>query len=40
MESANDRQAHERTDGSFVGLLNWSVPRLFVITLFLNFRIS
>ena len=40
MESANDMKAHERTYGSFVGLLKWSVPSLFVITLFLIFIIS
>ena len=37
MESANDMKAHERTYGSFVGLLKWSVPSLFVITLVLIF---
>ena len=33
MESANDMKAHERTYGSFVGLLKWSVPLTALITL-------
>lgn len=26
MESANDMKAHNRTYGSFIGLLKWTVP--------------
>lgn len=33
MDSANDRKAHEKTYGSFIGMLKWSVPLLAVITL-------
>jgi hypothetical protein len=40
MASANDMKAHEKTYGSFVGLLKWSVPLLFVITLLIIFLIS
>ena len=40
MESANDMKAHEKTYGSFVELLKWSVPALFAITLFIIFIIS
>ena len=32
MESANDRKAHEKTYGSFIGMLKWVVPLLAVIT--------
>ena len=40
MESANDMKAHEKTYGSFTGLLKWSVPALFVLTLIVIFLIS
>lgn len=33
MGSANDMQAHERTYGSFIGMLKWSVPLVAVLTL-------
>ena len=32
MESANDRKAHEKTYGSFIGMLKWVVPLLAVVT--------
>lgn len=32
METANDRKAHEKTYGSFIGMLKWVVPLLAVIT--------
>ncbi len=32
MESANDRKAHARTYGSFIGMLKWSVPLIAIIT--------
>lgn len=32
MDSANDRKAHEKTYGSFIGMLKWVVPLLAVIT--------
>ncbi|MDG6078741.1 aa3-type cytochrome c oxidase subunit IV [Erythrobacter litoralis] len=31
MESANDRKAHARTYGSFIGMLKWSVPLIVAI---------
>ena len=33
MESANDLQALNRTYGSFISMLKWSVPLIAVITL-------
>ncbi|MBX7541076.1 aa3-type cytochrome c oxidase subunit IV [Qipengyuania sphaerica] len=32
MESANDRKAHEKTYGSFIAMLKWTIPLLAVIT--------
>ncbi|EDL48915.1 aa3-type cytochrome c oxidase subunit IV [Erythrobacter sp. SD-21] len=32
MNSANDRKAHEKTYGSFIGMLKWTVPLLAVVT--------
>lgn len=40
MESANDRKAHEKTYGSFIGMLKWTVPLLAVITAFVVLMIS
>jgi len=40
MQSANDMKAHEKTYGSFVGLLKWSVPALFVLTMLIVFVIA
>lgn len=33
MESANDMKAHNRTYGSFIGLLKWTVPIIALTTL-------
>ena len=33
MESANDHKARNRTYGSFISMLKWSVPLIAVITL-------
>jgi hypothetical protein len=33
MKSANDHKAHNRTYGSFISMLKWSVPLIAVITL-------
>ena len=40
MDSANDRKAHEKTYGSFIGMLKWSVPLLAVITLVIVLMIA
>lgn len=40
MESANDMKTHENTYGSFVGMLKWSVPLLFVLVMLVIFLIS
>lgn len=40
MESANDMKTHEKTYGSFVGLLKWTVPALFVAVMLIIFLIS
>ena len=39
-ETANDMKAHERTYGSFIGLLKWAVPILAIVTLFVILIIS
>ncbi len=33
MASANDMKAAEKTYGSFIGLIKWSVPVIAIITL-------
>lgn len=40
MASANDMKAHEKTYGSFIGLLKWTVPALAVLTLLIIIVIS
>ena len=40
MDSANDRKAHEKTYGSFIGMLKWSVPLLAVITVVIVLMIA
>ena len=40
METANDRKAHEKTYGSFIGMLKWVVPLLAVITAVIVLLIS
>ncbi len=40
MESANDMKAHEKTYGSFIGLLQWTVPAIAVIALLVVLIIS
>lgn len=31
METANDSKAHEKTYGSFIGMLKWAVPLIVAI---------
>jgi len=40
MGSANDMNTHEKTYGSFVGMIKWSVPLLFVLVMLVIFLIS
>ena len=39
-DTANDMPAHERTYGSFVGLLKWVVPVIAIVALFVVLIIS
>jgi hypothetical protein len=39
-ETANDMKAHEKTYGSFIGLVKWTVPVIAVIALFVVLIIS
>jgi hypothetical protein len=40
MDSANDMKAHQRTYGSFTGLLKWTVPFLAIVALLVILIIS
>ena len=40
MDSANDMKAHQKTYGSFTGLLKWSVPLLAIVALLVILIIS
>lgn len=40
METANNLKDHEKTYGSFVGLLKWAVPVLFILTFLVILLIS
>ena len=40
MASGNDMQAHEKTYGSFMGLLKWSLPLIALVTAFVVYQIS
>lgn len=33
MGSANDYKAHNKTYGSFIGMLKWAIPLIAIITL-------
>jgi hypothetical protein len=35
MANSHDYKAHEKTYGSFIGLLKWTLPLIAVITLFI-----